>query len=97
MLAAKGQALVGLWMEGEKYSGNMHTGASEEQDDSPALVRARDWLDRYFAGEKPRISQLQLDPAPSRLRKAVWQILCGIPYVEVTAYGEIANKIARLR
>ena len=96
MLAAKGPALVGLWLEGQKYFGNTLTGASEEQDASPALVRARDWLDRYFAGENPPIGQLQLDPAGSGFRKAVWGILCEIPYGEVSTYGEIAQKIARL-
>ena len=27
-------------------------------------------------------------------RQAVWKILCGIPYGEVTTYGEIARKMA---
>ncbi|WP_008686117.1 methylated-DNA--[protein]-cysteine S-methyltransferase [Desulfovibrio sp. 3_1_syn3] len=94
MLAAEGDALVGLWMEGQKYFAGSLKGEFRERNDFPVLVRGREWLDRYFAGEKPHVSELKLDPAGSEFRKAVWKILCQIPYGEVTTYGEIAKKIA---
>ena len=31
----------------------------------------------------------------SEFRKLVWDILCKIPYGEVTTYGEIAKKVAK--
>ena len=60
------------------------------------FVQAKEWLDRYFAGEKPRISELKLEPAGSEFRKAVWEALCQIPYGEVVTYGELAQKMAVL-
>ena len=54
-------------------------------------------LDRYFAGEKPEISELPLAPIGGEFRQAVWKILCEIPYGQVTTYGEIAKKIAAQR
>lgn len=96
MLAAKDDALVGLWLEGQKYFGNTLKGEAWERDDCPALIRANEWLDRYFAGERPRIAELKLDPAGSAFRKTVWNILCQIPYGEVATYGEIAEKVARI-
>lgn len=96
MLAAKGHALIGLWMEGQKYFGHTLHGPSDIQDECPVLVQAKTWLDRYFAGEKPPIADVQLEPAGSAFRKAVWNILCQIPYGEVTSYGAIAQKLARL-
>lgn len=94
LLAADGDALVGLWLEGQKYFGDSLHGGHREQDDFPVLLQAKDWLDRYFAGEKPRITELKLAPAGSAFRKAVWERLCRIPYGEVTTYGQIARQIA---
>lgn len=96
MLAAKGDALAGLWIEGQKYFADGLKGEAWEQDDFPVFVQAKEWLDRYFAGEKPRISELKLEPAGSEFRKAVWEALCQIPYGEVVTYGELAQKMAVL-
>ena len=52
------------------------------------------WLDRYFAGENPQISELPLAPSGSDFRQMVWKILCDIPSGQTTTYGEIAKKIA---
>lgn len=58
------------------------------------LRRAAQWLDRYFAGDKPMIAELPLAPAGSEFRQHVWQILCEIPYGSVITYGEIAKRMA---
>ena len=54
----------------------------------------KSWLDRYFAGRKPDISELSLAPAGSEFRQEVWRILCEIPYGEVVTYGSIAKRMA---
>ena len=59
------------------------------------LKEAKEWLDRYFAGEKPLINELKLAPEGSDFRKAVWKILCEIPYGETFTYGEIAETLAK--
>jgi len=95
MFAEKEGALVGLWIEGQKYFlGSLEREEVEEDGDSEILSRTKDWLDRYFGGEKPLISELKLAPQGSEFRKEVWEILCGIPYGEVTTYKAIAEKIA---
>lgn len=93
-LAEREDALIGLWIEGQKYFMGSLREETQEKSDSTVLNQARDWLERYFRGEKPAISELRLAPEGSPFRKAVWKILCGIPYGEVTTYGEIARKIA---
>lgn len=92
MLAAKDDALAGLWMEGQKYFADTLKGEAREQDDFPVFVQAKEWLDRYFAGEKPRIAELKLEPAGSEFRKAVWEALCQIPYGEVITLWGIGPK-----
>lgn len=94
-LAGDGEHLTGLWLEGQKYFGGTVSGNMEEKDGLPVFASAKDWLDRYFAGGKPRISELPLAPVGGEFRQAVWRVLCEIPYGEVTTYGEIARKIAR--
>lgn len=95
LLAAKEDALIGLWISGQKYFPDSIKEPMEEQSNHPVLLQAVNWLNRYFAGEKPEISELKLAPAGSEFRKAIWDILCEIPYGEVTTYGEISKKIAK--
>jgi methylated-DNA-[protein]-cysteine S-methyltransferase len=93
-LASDGDHLTGLWLDGQKYHGAADAGPLAEKDGTPALCAAKDWLDRYFAGERPAVSELPLAPAGSAFRRSVWAILCDIPYGEVVTYGDIAKKIA---
>jgi methylated-DNA-[protein]-cysteine S-methyltransferase len=58
------------------------------------LNSAKKWLDSYFLGKKPRISELPLAPIGGEFRQSVWRILCEVPYGSVITYGEIAKKIA---
>lgn len=97
LLAAKNDALVGLWIKGQKYFFGSLKEESVRRDNEPVLVEAKLWLDRYFTGKNPRISELKLEPMGSEFRMMVWHILCKIPYGKTTTYGEIANKIAELR
>lgn len=90
-------ALVGLWMEGQRYFLGGLPERPVAQDDVPVFAQTRDWLDRYFAGERPAISELPLAPIGSAFRQEVWRILCEIPYGEVTTYGEIGRKLAARR
>jgi methylated-DNA-[protein]-cysteine S-methyltransferase len=88
------ESLVGLWTEGQKYHGGTIHKAMAVNDSLPIFDTAKKWLDRYFAGEKPCISELPSAPVGSEFRRAVWEILCEIPYGEVITYGDIARKMA---
>lgn len=93
-LASNGESLIGLWLEGQKYFGNTVMESMTENPALPIFAVTKKWLDRYFSGEKPAISNLSLAPNGGTFRKAVWDILCEIPYGEVTTYGDIAKKMA---
>lgn len=89
-----GKNLVGLWTEGQKYHGGTIPEDMIPNDDIPLFDTTKKWLDRYFAGEKPDISELPLAPIGSEFRQGVWNILREIPYGEVITYGGIAKKMA---
>lgn len=65
-----------------------------ERDDLLVFERTKDWLDRYFNGEKPDIDELSFNFIGSDFRKKVWSCLCEIPYGKVVTYKDIARKIS---
>jgi methylated-DNA-[protein]-cysteine S-methyltransferase len=93
-LASDGEKIVGLWIEGQKYFLKTLSEQPIERNDLPVIQKAKDWLDRYFAGKRPQISELPLAPTGGEFRQGVWEILCEIPYGEVMTYGEIAKRMA---
>lgn len=93
-LACDGEHLVGLWLEGQKYHGHTIPEEMAEKSGMPVFDAAKKWLDRYFSGRKPAISELPLAPMGNGFRQGVWRILCEIPYGQVITYGDIAKKMA---
>ena len=56
-LASDGEALVGLWLPGQKYFGATAPGAWAPAEELPVFLEAKAWLDAYFAGEQPEIAR----------------------------------------
>ena len=94
LAASDGENLTGLWMAGQKYFGATLTEPAEPREDLPVFAQTNAWLNDYFAGRAPSPARLPLLPAGSPFRRRVWQLLCEIPYGEVTTYGRLAQKIA---
>lgn len=93
-LASDGEAIIGLWIEGQKYFAAGIPTNLPVCDDLPVFLQARDWLDRYFAGKRPAANELPLAPQGSAFRQSVWRILCEIPYGQTVTYGEIAKRLS---
>lgn len=104
--ASDGEHLVGLWMEGQQYF--MSSVKDEEiircelpQNESesscliPLFDSVRQWLDRYFSGQRPDPRELPLAPHGSTFRHVVWKHLLDIPYGTTISYGELSRRIAR--
>ena len=92
LLAAEKEALTGRWLPGQKYYAAGLTEDATEDTSHPVLLAAADWLDAYFAGDKPEISALPLAPGGSDFQKLIWGLLREIPYGETTTYGTLAAK-----
>ena len=89
------EKIVGLWLAGQKYFGGTIESEIVENNELKTFKTTKNWLDRYFKGEKPAISELPLAPIGNAFRQRVWQLLCEIPYGEVRTYGDIAKIIAK--
>lgn len=94
-LASDGEALTGLWIEGQKYFCSTIPDEEKKFVELPIFCAAKNWLNRYFAGEKPALSELPLRPAGGAFRQEVWALLREIPYGELTTYGALARQTAK--
>ena len=92
-IASNGNAITGLWLEGQKYFADT-LGNEYAERNLPVFEQAKLWLDLYFAGEEPNFAPpIALDSSPFRME--IWRILQEIPYGKTMTYGEIANRISK--
>ena len=92
-VASDGNAITGLWFDGQKYYADTLDPDHEEKA-LPVFAQADRWLDMYFSGKLPDCTPpLRMEATP--FRKSVWEILLTIPYGQTMTYGEIAERIAR--
>lgn len=90
-LASDGDALTGLWFQGQKYYPDLMGWREEEL---PVFAQARAWLDAYFRRQVPGPPP-PLRPAGTDFQKEVWAILAAIPYGVTRTYAHIAGELAR--
>lgn len=94
-LGSDGEALVGLWFDGQKHFADTLQPEHREAD-LPVFRESCRWLDAYFSGKDPGFTpKLCLRTTP--FRKAVWKILLTIPYGKTMTYGEVAAGIVAMQ
>lgn len=92
-LVAEGEALVGLWMEGQRYERASVGALPAPSAPTGVLAEAALWLAAYFNGARPEPDALPLAPRGSPFRRRVWRELCRIPYGTTVSYGELAARV----
>ena len=90
-LASDGEAITGLWLEGQKYFGAGLSDTVQEKT-LPVFAAAGAWLKAYFS-RAPLPPLPPLSPQGSPFRQAVWRLLLEIPYGTVTTYGALARTL----
>lgn len=96
MIVSDGENIIGAWMVGQKYFAKSIKEEIVEKAELPIFTVVKNWLDRYFIGEKPTIFELPLLPKGSKFQQDIWDMLCEIPYGEIATYKTIARNIASL-
>ena len=92
-LASSGEALTGLWFDGQKYFEDCLADEHEEKA-LPVFEQTDRWLDIYFSGRAPDFTP-PLNMKATEFRKAVWKIMLSIPFGQTMTYGEIAARLAK--
>lgn len=96
-MASNGEALTGLWFDGQKYFGATLSVERERVERRlPVLEQTKEWLGIYFGGKIPDFTPL-LELHSTTFRMDVWEILLSIPYGQTMTYGEIAEIMAEKR
>ncbi|MDD3253332.1 MAG: methylated-DNA--[protein]-cysteine S-methyltransferase [Lachnospiraceae bacterium] len=95
MIACDEENLIGLWIDQQKYISKTMPDGIVPEDQNLLLMKAKDWLDDYFAGKKPDPHRLPLAPIGGAFKQAIWKLLLEIPYGELTTYGAIAQEAAK--
>ena len=92
--ASDGEALTGLWFDGQKFFADTLGAQYEDCTSLPVLAETRRWLDIYFSGRIPSfVPSLRFEC--TEFRRKVWEILLTIPYGHTVSYGDIARRIAK--
>ena len=92
-MASDGEALTGLWFDGQKYFANTLSAEHSERA-LPIFDETDRWLAIYFSGKDPGFTPA-LNMRGTAFRKAVWEILLTIPYGQTMTYGQIADRIEK--
>ena len=88
-MAGDGEALIGLWFDGQKYDRALIKDCETEAAELPVFDLTKKWLGIYFNGEMPDFTPpFKLSGSP--FRQLIGSIMLEIPYGSVMTYGEIA-------
>lgn len=91
MAASDGEALIGLWLEGQRHFAAT-LGEAEQRSDLPVFEETRAWLARYFEGRDPGALP-PTRPRGTAFRQAVWRQLAAVPYGQLVTYGELGRRV----
>ena len=107
-MTSDGNALTGLWFDGQKYAPAAPAVptapavpdpakiTAEKTGQLPVFLKTKEWLDQYFCGMVPDFTPpLLIRSTP--FRKEVLEILLTIPYGKTMTYGEIAAILTERR
>lgn len=81
-LACADGRLAGLWFNGQKYYGDSVPEPMIPNDDLPVFHMAKNWLDRYFSGQRPDVDEaaaradwrrVQTDGMAHPARDSLWR------------------------
>ena len=94
LLASDGEAITGLWMEGQTHFAAGVPADAPECPELPVFQQAEDWLTAYFA-RKPLPPMPPLAPRGTAFQRAVWQLLTKISCGGTTTYGALARELGK--
>lgn len=88
-LASDGEALTGLWFDGQKHFPEFSPEIRREIP-LPVFEQTKRWLNLYFSGSAPDFTP-PLRPCGTPFQETVWERLRAIPYGHTVTYGELAS------
>ena len=69
IMVSDGEHLNGLWIEGQSGFTDAVKEGMQPKEELSVFIMTKEWLDRYFAGDKPKISELPLQLSGTEFRR----------------------------
>jgi methylated-DNA-[protein]-cysteine S-methyltransferase len=92
-LAAQGDALIGVWFNGQKHQPDFSLWTIDE--DHPVLKTSMRQLTEYFAGTRDSFDVALDLQSGTAFQQAVWQALRTITPGSTESYGDICRAIGK--
>ena len=92
-IAARGDAIIGLWFDGQKHD-VLPDRSWREAPGDPVLREAARQLRDYLAGRRDRFD-LALAPEGTPFQTSVWRAIAKVPAGGTASYGDLARRIGR--
>ena len=89
LILTDANALLGLWLENQKYFGAGYDLEQAQEEETEVSRRVSAWLDAYFKGENPATDEIPLAPQVTEFRSKVLTVLQKIPYGQTATYSDI--------
>ena len=93
LILTDANALLGLWLENQKYFGTGYNLEQAQQEETEVSRRVSAWLDAYFKGENPATDEIPLAPQVTEFRSKVLTVLQKIPYGQTATYSDILREL----
>ena len=92
LMSTDGTVLTGLWFEGSHDKTNIVE--TRRATSLPTIIHDTcRWLDIYFSGRQPDFTPAFRMEDLTPFRKAVLDVVDGIPFGQTMTYGEIAKRL----
>ena len=92
-LISDGDTLNYILFENDRFYENIKLKA--EELDLKIFSQTKNWLDKYFNGEKPNIDDIKIKLKGTPFQIRVWNVLKNISYGQTVTYKELANKLSK--
>ncbi|KXT68897.1 methylated-DNA--[protein]-cysteine S-methyltransferase [Streptococcus cristatus] len=93
LILTDANALLGLWLENQKYFGAGYDLEQAQEEDTEVSRRIFAWLDAYFKGKNPATDGISLAPQVTEFRSKVLTVLQKIPYGQTATYSDILREL----
>lgn len=92
-VTSNGESIEGVWFANDRFQAQRDTSDYKKDASQETLRCASEWLDSYFAGDKPDPAKLSLADNVTEFQLLVRNAMLSIPYGQTRTYGWIAQKI----
>lgn len=92
-VTSNGESIEGVWFANDRFQAQRDTSSYKKDASQETLRCASEWLDSYFAGDKPDPAKLSLADNVTEFQLLVRNAMLSIPYGQTRTYGWIAQKI----